>query len=61
MCRGSQASDLSGCSVVKDNVCFPGYSELGIGTLTDLTKPLLLIFALFKNLWSVVCKVFSEI
>lgn len=47
--------------VVEENICFPGYLELGPDTLTGLTRLLLMLFTLFKGLWLFVCKVFSEI
>lgn len=61
MCKDSQASYLSGFSVVKEKICFPGCPELGPDTLIDLTKLLLMLFTSFKDLLSFVCKVFSEI
>lgn len=42
-CKGSQAGYLSHFSLVKENVCFPGYPELGPDALTDLTKLLLVL------------------
>jgi len=47
MCKGSQASCLSDFSVVKENLCFPAYSQLGPDTLTDVSKLLLMLFTLF--------------